>query len=82
MITKRPINKREAKIYDEYTKGGWEVFHKGFPDFLLYKNGEIRFIEVKRKQKRITKKGGLSPHQRRVKEILEQKFSYEVKYIA
>jgi hypothetical protein len=77
----KPLNKREAKVYEEYKKEGWEVFHKGWPDFLVYKSGNLRMIEVKREQKRPSKKMGLSKHQRRMKEILERFVDYRVIYI-
>ena len=83
MDTKRPKNEREGKIYDLFSTDNWEILHKGFPDFLLFKEKEnkLKFIEVKRKQKKQTAKMGLSAHQRRIKEILSRFFEYEVIYI-
>lgn len=76
----KPKNRRERKVAEEYERDGWEVLHKGWPDFLMVRNGEIRLIEVKRKQGRETKKMGLSAHQRKVKEVLEKILPYEVRY--
>ena len=81
IISKKPKNIREAIIYDQYLKDGWEVYHKGFPDFLMYKDGKIKMIEVKRQQKRKTIQMGLSKYQQRIKEILSQFFDYEIVYI-
>lgn len=80
MIQHKPKNKRERRVAEEYEREGWEVLHKGWPDFLMFRNGEIRLIEVKRKQRRKTKKMGLSEHQNRVKQILEKVLAYEVRY--
>ena len=63
-------NRREREIIDKYKKRGYEVLTKGWPDLLLHKNGKVIAIEVKRKQKRPSKKMGLSKHQKRCHEIL------------
>lgn len=85
MNTKRPKNYREAKVHDLAVNGGWEVLHKGWPDFIIHKNGEIRMIEVKKKSDKSLnnhkRKNGLSLHQLRIKEILEKHFKYVVLYI-
>jgi hypothetical protein len=80
MIVQIPKNKREKRVAEEYAAQGFEVLHKGWPDFLVIKDGKIRMIEVKRKQSRSTKKMGLSKHQARMKEILSQHFEYEIRY--
>lgn len=56
-------NKREISIWNEYTSRGYKGLTKGYPDFCFYNDNEVIFIEVKRKQKRVTKKMGLSKHQ-------------------
>lgn len=76
-----PKNERERQIAQRYLNNGWEVLHKGWPDFLMFKDGKIRMIEVKRTQRRITKKMGLSAHQKRVRELLSVHQDYEVIYV-
>lgn len=74
------INRYAAAVCMAFWVESKEVFHKGWPDFLMFKDGQIRMIEVKRKQRRTTRKMGLSAHQRRIKAILEKHFPYEVRY--
>lgn len=75
-------NEREKQVILEYIDKGYEVLTKGYPDLLCIKNDKIKFIEVKRKQKRITLKGGLSIHQKKVHEILKKNgFDVEIFYI-
>jgi hypothetical protein len=66
-------NKRERAFQEEAILDGYEVLSKGWPDFLLYKQltNKAVFVEVKRKQKHVTLKMGLSKHQQRVHEILK-----------
>ncbi len=81
---KRIRNRRENIVLYELLQKGYEVFHKGYPDFLVYDeaNNELSFIEVKRKQRRKTKKMGLSKHQQRVIEILKKFHKVEIRYIS
>lgn len=77
-------NKRERKVQQEYLKKGYEVYSRGWPDFLMYhqEKDELVLIEVKRKQKRPTQKMGLSKYQQRVIEILRHKgIKVEVVYV-
>ena len=80
-MKKLPKNRREREIAEAYLSEGWEVFHKGWPDFLMFKDGKVLMIEVKRVQKKKTPKMGLSSHQQRVKEILSKHHEYEVLYV-
>lgn len=41
------MNKNERRIYDELQREGYEVFHRGWPDFLVLKDGVARLIELK-----------------------------------
>lgn len=75
------MNNREVQVFNKYSKEGWEIYHRGFPDFIMFKDGMVKFVEVKRKQKRPTKKMGLSRYQRRVIEILNTISSCIVEYI-
>jgi hypothetical protein len=47
------LNEREIKYKIEAEKQGWKLFHRGFPDFLMYneKTNKIKFVEVKQKSK-------------------------------
>jgi len=78
------MNKRELKILNELLSQGYEVYHKGYPDFIAYhpETEEVRFVEVKRQQRRPTPKMGLSKHQERVIEILRKIARVDVSYIS
>ena len=65
------MNDRELVICAKYRNLGFDYLHKGWPDFLFFKDDEVIFVEVKRKQKHITEKMGLSAHQRQVSEIFK-----------
>jgi len=65
-------NKREIEIYEKYKKLGYDCLTKGYPDFCFFNDNEILFIEVKKKQKRITKKMGLSAHQNKMIELFKR----------
>lgn len=41
------MNDNERKIYEKYKNQGYDVIHVGVPDFILLKDGEIEFVEVK-----------------------------------
>ena len=43
----KPHNLIERKAKRHYEKRGYTELHKGWPDFLLYKNGKIRLVEIK-----------------------------------
>lgn len=77
------MNYREIKTFKKLKNKGYEVYHKGFPDFLVYneKTNKLIFVEVKRKLKRMTKKMGLSKHQHRVIDILKKFIPVEIWYI-
>jgi len=42
------LNIAEKAEYDKLCAEGWTVYRNGWPDFLAYKDGKFRFIEVKR----------------------------------
>lgn len=65
-------NHREQATIDKYESQGYEVLTKGWPDLLCFKDGKAVLVEVKRTQRRPTKKMGLSKHQRRVIDILRE----------
>jgi hypothetical protein len=64
------VNKSEQYVKNALQKEGWNVMHKGYPDFLCYKiidnKLKIQFIEVKSGNSRLT------TDQRKMKEILEK----------
>jgi hypothetical protein len=62
----------EKIVYEKYKQLGYECLTKGYPDFCFFNDKEVIFIEVKPKQKRLTKKMGLSKHQRKMIEIFKR----------
>ena len=68
----RTLNKAEVRIAQKLEAEGYRVIKKGWPDFVAVKNGNIRFIEVKRSRNQTLKK-----HQQEMREIL-QAFGIEV----
>jgi len=78
-IVQIPKNAREKRVAEEFAAKGFEVIHKGWPDFLMISDDdEIVMIEVKRKHK--LRGSGLSKHQKRMRDILSKHFKYEVRY--
>ena len=65
-------NHRERAVYEKYRSKGYECLTKGYPDFCFFNDEEVIFIEVKRKQKRVSDKMGLSNHQRRMIDIFKR----------
>ena len=56
----------EPVVQSELERRGWTVFHRGFPDFICFKDGAIKFVEVKRGRDK------LKPTQRKVIEGLKR----------
>ena len=70
--TKIPRNKREAQFQVKMMQQGWEVYHKGYPDFLCHNpiTGEIKAFEIKPlKGKEGT---GLSKQQKRMIDLFNK----------
>lgn len=44
---RRPANVAEGALFDELTADGWEVFKRGWPDFIAVRNGRVLIVEVK-----------------------------------
>ena len=65
-------NKSEIAVYRKYKEQGYNCLSKGYPDFCFYNDTEVIFVEVKRKQKRITKQMGLSQYQRKMIDIFKR----------
>lgn len=65
-------NKREIQILEKYKNLGYDFLTKGYPDFCFFKENEILFVEVKRKQIKKTIKAGLSKHQRKMIDIFKK----------
>lgn len=40
-------NVPERMLFDEFTADGWEVFKRGWPDFIAVRNGQVVIVEVK-----------------------------------
>lgn len=63
----RVSSRSELDVLEFFIKQGYDYLHRGWPDFLFYKDGSVIFVEVKRKsQKRV------KVHQRMVIDILKQ----------
>lgn len=76
------MNKREHNVAKDMEAKGWQIMTKGYPDLFCFKGNKIKFIEVKRTQKRPTKKMGLSRHQRKMIKIMKRAgLDVEVRYI-
>ena len=56
-------NHREIAVLKKYQSKGYDFLCKGYPDFCFFNDNEVIFVEVKRKQKRPSKKMGLSSQQ-------------------
>ena len=61
----------ETKFREEAIKRGYKVLSKGYPDYVILKDGKVIFVECKRKLLRKTKKMGFSRHQLEMRRILE-----------
>lgn len=76
------MNESEKIIYDRLIEEGYEVYHKGYPDFLVFnpKTKKLSFIEVKREAQRKRKRGGLTKRQARVLQILNKFHEVKIEY--
>jgi len=64
-------SKIEMKFRKEAEEKGYKIYSKGWPDYIIEKNGEYSFVECKRPLWRKTKKMGFSKHQLKVLNILK-----------
>lgn len=62
----RVPNKWEAQFVEEMLAQGWDIYRRGWPDFIAVKGKEIRFVEVKPPD------GWMSPHQIAIAKILSE----------
>lgn len=70
------MNETEKIIRAKYEAQGYDVIHVGVPDFILLKDGEIEFVEVK------SKGGILNLRQHRAHAILKKhRFNVRVERI-
>ncbi len=60
-----PKNEAEKEFFEKAVSEGWEPSKRGWPDFICYRDGEVIFVEVKRRGRR-----GLKEQQFRVMRIL------------
>lgn len=60
----------EAKFRAEAQARGFEIYHKGYPDYCLVRGDTAVFVEVKRSTVKSGKKRGFSRHQRTMMTIL------------
>lgn len=61
-----PLPSTERPFRQKYEEEGYDIIHKGIPDFILLKKGELRFVEVK------SKGDQLNPFQRRAIKLLRK----------
>lgn len=61
----------EMRFRKEAEEKGYKVISKGYPDYIIYKDNEIIFVECKRPLIRRTKQNGFSRHQLKMFEILK-----------
>ncbi len=61
------FNLPEKTFFLKARSNRWGVLRKGWPDFLLYKNGRIAFVEVKKESDK-----ELADHQRLMLSILTE----------
>lgn len=73
------INAAERVVADSLEAEGWELLHRGWPDFLAVRGDKVRFIEVKRAFQ--PDPDNLSMYQRRVAAILA-KLGIEVEVLS
>jgi hypothetical protein len=77
----RTSNPTERRVADRLIRDGWEVMKRGWPDFLAYRDGEVRFVEVKPPRSRKRDWTDLSTTQLRMAEILHEVFGVEVEVL-
>lgn len=65
-------NRREQAVIDRYSGLGYSVLAKGWPDLLIFNDEAIFAVEVKRKQRGLTAKRGLSRHQAQIHALLRR----------
>jgi hypothetical protein len=65
----------EFRVFEELLRDGWEVWPKGWPDFLAVRGDEIRFIEVKSGNDR------LSPDQKDIFALINKHLGMHVEVI-
>jgi len=63
-------SRSETKFRAEALRRGFKIFSKGWPDYIIEKDGKYIFVECKRPIKRITMQLGFSKHQTEIREIL------------
>ena len=74
----RTSNPVERQVADQLIADGWEVMKRGWPDFLAYKDGKVRFVEVKPARSGKRAWTDLRTTQLRMAEILFEAFGVEV----
>jgi hypothetical protein len=77
----RTGNRVEFEVASELERLGYEVFRRGWPDFLAYKDGKVRFVEVKPPNSSKREWHDLCGAQRRIAKILADVFGVEVEVV-
>ena len=65
-------SKTEEKFRKEAKEKGYEIFSKGYPDYVIVKDKEVLFIECKRPGCEFTKKKGYSLHQVKMRDLFRK----------
>lgn len=43
----KALTPRERYVYGQLLRNGYQIYRGGWPDFMVVKEGKVRFIEVK-----------------------------------
>jgi len=69
------MNSMEKEFKKGLEKDGWEVGRSGWPDFIAYRNGEVRLIELKSACDKVR------PNQTKMHKLLAKCFSLKVEIV-
>lgn len=69
-MNKNSETERQFRL--EAAARGFEILHKGYPDYCLVKDGQAFFVEVKKPSMVNGPKKGMSKHQKRMQEVLKE----------
>jgi len=78
----RTLNPTEIRVCRELEADGWVVVKRGWPDFLAYRNGRVRFIEVKPISRRTKQPKHLKPSQAMVARWLKEAHGIDVEVVS
>jgi len=61
------VNASEKEILEYYESRGYRVYRRGWPDFCFEKDGQVLFVEVKRKNQ-----AGIKPDQQAIRDLFRR----------